>query len=142
MTLGASQLLGTAATLYGLGGSLSVLLQARQMHARGSSEDVSARFLGVYVGGFAIWLLYGLSTGDVPIVLVHAVGLLCGAITLTVTLRLRGRAAARTDASTPGSVRAPHGDLPRPAAALPGREPRLQAEYVLRTEDEGSSRWR
>lgn len=43
---------------------MSVLLQARQMHARGSSGDVSARFLAVYVGGFAIWLLYGLSIGD------------------------------------------------------------------------------
>ena len=88
-----TQVLGTAATLYGLGGAFSVLLQAHQMHSRGSSGDASARFLTVYVGGFAIWLLYGLSTGSIPIVLVHAVGLLCGTVTLGVVLRLRRSAA-------------------------------------------------
>jgi MtN3 and saliva related transmembrane protein len=90
MSLEVTQLLGTTATLYGVGGALSVLLQARQMYARGSSGDVSVRFLAVYVGGFATWLLYGLSIGDIPIILVHAVGLLCGTITLTVALMLRG----------------------------------------------------
>jgi uncharacterized protein with PQ loop repeat len=89
MSFEATQLLGTAATLYGVGGALSVLLQAWQMHVRGSSSDVSVRFLAVYVGGFAIWLLYGLSIGDIPIILVHAVGLLCGTIALTVALGLR-----------------------------------------------------
>ena len=88
------QVLGTAATLYGLGGALSVLLQARRMHVRGTSGDVSARFFAVYVGGFAIWLLYGLGIGDVPIILVHAVGLLCGTVTLTVALKLRRSAGA------------------------------------------------
>jgi hypothetical protein len=45
-----TQILGAAATLYGLGGALSVLLQARRMRARGTSGDVSARFFAVYVG--------------------------------------------------------------------------------------------
>jgi uncharacterized protein with PQ loop repeat len=89
MTLETIQILGTAATVYGLGGALSVLLQARQMYLRGTSCDVSARFLGVYVGGFAIWLLYGLGIESVPIILVHAVGLVCGSITLSVLLWLR-----------------------------------------------------
>jgi uncharacterized protein with PQ loop repeat len=90
MTLDATQVLAAAATLYGVGGALSVLLQARQMIARGSSCDVSLRFLATYVGGYAIWLLYGLSIQSAPIMLVHALGLLCGAVTLTVALRLRG----------------------------------------------------
>jgi uncharacterized protein with PQ loop repeat len=89
MTLETIRILGTAATVYGLGGALSVLLQARQMYLRGTSCDVSARFLGVYVGGFAIWLLYGLGIESVPIILVHAVGLVCGSITLSVLLWLR-----------------------------------------------------
>ena len=86
----ASQVLGRAATLYGVGGALSILLQARQMLTRRASCDVSARFLATYVGGYAIWLLYGLSLGSAPIVLVHAVGLVCGSFTLAVALRLRG----------------------------------------------------
>jgi hypothetical protein len=90
MTLEPAQLLATAATLYGIGGALSVLLQARQMRARGASEDVSLRFLSTYVGGYAIWLLYGLSVQSVPIVLVHALGLITGTVTLSVALRLRG----------------------------------------------------
>lgn len=96
-----TQILGTVATLYGLGGALSVLLQARQMHVRGTSCDVSVRFLAVYVGGFAIWLLYGLGIGSVPIIVVHAVGLLCGSITLAVALRLRRPAAAATNPRVP-----------------------------------------
>ena len=87
-----TQLLGAAATLYGLGGALSVLLQARRMHARGTSGDVSVRFFAVYVGGFAVWLLYGISISDLPVVVVHAVGLVCGTVTLAVALRLRGPA--------------------------------------------------
>jgi uncharacterized protein with PQ loop repeat len=89
MTLEPSQLLATAATLYGVGGALSVLLQARQMRARGASGDVSLRFLATYVGGYAIWLLYGISVQSVPIVLVHALGLMTGTVTLSVALKLR-----------------------------------------------------
>jgi hypothetical protein len=93
-----TRIIAAAATLYGVGGALSVLLQARQMLARGASCDVSLRFLATYVGGYAIWLLYGVAIGSVPIVLVHALGLATGAVTLTVALRLRGpllRAASR-----------------------------------------------
>jgi uncharacterized protein with PQ loop repeat len=97
MPFDTAQLLATAATLYGVGGALSVLLQARQMVARGSSCDVSLRFLATYVGGYAIWLLYGVSIENVTIVLVHALGLLTGSVTLTVALRLR--APARITAS-------------------------------------------
>jgi uncharacterized protein with PQ loop repeat len=90
MTLEPTQVLATAATVYGVGGALSVLLQARQMLARGGSCDVSLRFLATYVGGYAIWLLYGVSTQSAPIVLVHALGLITGTITLAVALKLRG----------------------------------------------------
>jgi hypothetical protein len=85
-----TSVLAAVAIVYGVAAALSVLLQARQMLARGGSCDVSARFLAAYVGGYAIWLLYGLSFGDVPIIVVDALGLGCGAITLAVALRLRG----------------------------------------------------
>ena len=78
------------ATLYGVGAAGTVLLQAHQIARRRSSCDVSARFFATYAGGYAIWLLYGLSIGSLPIILVHAVGLLCGTLTLVVTLRMRG----------------------------------------------------
>ena len=130
MSPGTTQLLGAAAALYGLGGALSVLLQARRMHARGTSGDVSVRFFAVYVGGFAVWLLYGLGIGDVPVIVVHAVGLVCGAVTLAVALRLRGHGAAPEGARSAGedgagarpgqpSPRAP-GPMARPLSARVG----------------------
>jgi fructose-specific phosphotransferase system IIC component len=91
MARDASQVLAAFAIGYGVAAALSVLLQARQMLARGGSCDVSAPFLGAYVGGYATWLLYGLSVRNVPIIVVDAVGLVCGAFTLVVALRLRGR---------------------------------------------------
>ncbi len=90
MQLEITQLLAALATVYGIGGGLSVLFQARQMRDRGSSRDVSLGFLATYVGGYAIWLLYGLSIGSLPLILVDAAGLLCGLVTLAVTLSLRG----------------------------------------------------
>ena len=122
MTPETIQVLGTIATLYGLGGALSVLLQARRMYVRGTSGDVSARFLTVYVGGFAIWLLYGLGIGDVPIIVVHAVGLACGAITLAVLLWLRGPAAAAATTRLAGEDQA----RVHPGQPLP-HEPEHQA---------------
>ena len=119
MSPGTTQLLGAAATLYGLGGALSVLLQARRMRARGTSGDVSVRFFAVYVGGFAVWLLYGIGIGDLPVIVVHAVGLVCGAVTLAVALRLRGRGAA-----TSAPARSPGEDRTRARPCQPSpREP-------------------
>jgi MtN3 and saliva related transmembrane protein len=85
-----AQLLGTAATAYGVLAALSVLLQARQMLARRASCEVSGRFFASYAGGYAIWLLYGLSVSNVPLIVVDAVGLLCAGLTLAVALSLRG----------------------------------------------------
>jgi MtN3 and saliva related transmembrane protein len=83
-------LFAAAATCFGLASALCALLQARQVRRRGSSCEVSARFFATYAGGYAIWLLYGLSIGSVPLIVVDAVGLVCAGATLVVTLRLRG----------------------------------------------------
>jgi hypothetical protein len=90
MFTSAAQLLGTAATAYGLLAALTTLLQARQMLARGTSCEVSGRFFASYAGGYAIWLAYGLSTGNLPLITVDTVGLLCAGLTLAVALSLRG----------------------------------------------------
>jgi uncharacterized protein with PQ loop repeat len=85
-----SQLLGTAATVYGVLAALTVLMQARQMLTRHDSCEVSVRFLASYAGGYVIWLLYGLSIGNAPLIVTDAVGLLCAGLTLAVALSLRG----------------------------------------------------
>jgi uncharacterized protein with PQ loop repeat len=104
MLSSASQLLAPAATAYGVFAALAALLQTRQMLARRASCDVSARFFGAYAGGYAIWLLYGLSVGDVPLIIVDVVGLVCGGVTLVVALALRGsllRPSSWSSCSTP-----------------------------------------
>jgi hypothetical protein len=83
-------MLGAIATLYGVGAAGAALLQARQMVRRRSSCEVSARFFATYAGGYAVWLLYGLSIESVPLILVDAAGLACGLVTLAITLRMRG----------------------------------------------------
>src|SRR5260370_8663897 len=80
MSTSAAQLLGTAATAYGVLAALTTLLQARQMLARGTSCEVSGRFFASYAGGYAIWLVYGLSTGNLPLITVDPVGLLCAGL--------------------------------------------------------------
>ena len=85
-----TQFVGTVAAVYGVLGALKTLLQTRQMLARRTSREVSARFLASYAGGYAIWLAYGLSAGSLPLIVVDTVGLLCGGPTLAVALSLRG----------------------------------------------------
>jgi hypothetical protein len=85
-----------------------VLLQARQVLRRGSSCEVSARFFATYAGGYAIWLLYGLSIGSLPLILVDAAGLLCGLVTLGITLRLRGSLRAPAPGERVRSAPKPH----------------------------------
>jgi uncharacterized protein with PQ loop repeat len=84
------QFLATTATVYGALAAIKSLLQARQMLARRTSSGVSARFLASYAGGYAIWLAYGLGTGSLPLIIVDAIGLLCGGLTLALALSLRG----------------------------------------------------
>jgi uncharacterized protein with PQ loop repeat len=85
-----AQLVAMAATAYGVLAAFSVLLQARQMLARRASCEVSGRFFASYAGGYAVWLIYGLSVSSVPLIVVDAVGLLCAGVTLAVALSLRG----------------------------------------------------
>jgi hypothetical protein len=58
----------------------------------GLDTTVSVRFLAAYVGGHLVWLLYGLSLESLPMIVVHSIGLACGAV----ALRLRGSLTSRT----------------------------------------------
>ncbi len=89
------------------------------MRVRGTSGDVSVRFFAVYVGGFAVWLLYGIGIGDLPVIVVHAVGLVCGTVTLAVALRPRGPAVVAATSRSADEDRA----RARPGQPSPPREP-------------------
>jgi len=82
-------MLALLVTAYGVGGASAGLLQARRLLERRRSCEVSALFLAIYAGGYAIWLAYGLSIGSSPLIVVDGIGLVCATLTLAITLSLR-----------------------------------------------------
>jgi uncharacterized protein with PQ loop repeat len=112
--------LSLIATLYGVAAAGAALLQARQVVRRRSSGEVSARFFATYAGGYAVWLLYGLSIQSMPLILVDAAGLACASTTLAITLAMRGSLLRPSTwgscADTPSAIHRPDGSpAPRPA---------------------------
>jgi uncharacterized protein with PQ loop repeat len=87
-------LLALIATAYGLLGASSSLLEAARLVGSGSADEISLGFLGVPVGGYLVWLLYGISAGEAPLIITDAMGLTCGSITLSIAVRLRVSARA------------------------------------------------
>jgi uncharacterized protein with PQ loop repeat len=115
-----TQSLAMFATVYGVVAAGAVLLQARQVVRRRSSCEVSARFFATYAGGYAVWLLYGISIDSMPLIVVDAIGLTCGLVTLVVTLAMRGSLARPgTWSSCPGRERSTVEDAGRRPAAAP-----------------------
>ena len=55
---------------------------------------MSLSFLGMYVGGYALWLGYGLAIVSLPLVVADVAGVLAGTFTLALALRLRWRPAS------------------------------------------------
>jgi uncharacterized protein with PQ loop repeat len=84
-----ASVLGTIVTVFGLMAGGSSLLQARRMARRGTSEDVSLSFLVMYAAGYALWLVYGLTSGSLPLIIVDAAGVLSGTCTLALAVSLR-----------------------------------------------------
>lgn len=83
-------LLAAIATTYGMVGASSSLLQARCMVHRRCAGDVSLGFLCTVTGGYLIWLAYGISIGNIPLIAVDGAGLICGTVTCSIALHLRG----------------------------------------------------
>jgi hypothetical protein len=55
-----------------------------------AAHRVKSPGVASYAGGYALWLAYGLSSGNVPLIVVDAIGLPCAGLTLAVDLSLRG----------------------------------------------------
>ena len=77
------------AALYGVVGALSPTLQIAKMRRAGSSESVSRGYIAVSVGGYLIWLVYGLAMMNMPLIVCDAIGLLMQSLLLLWACRLR-----------------------------------------------------
>jgi MtN3 and saliva related transmembrane protein len=85
----ASPELATAASTYGVLMGLSPVLQIRRMLREKSSRDVSIGYFLVLLGGFALWVGYGIAARNTVLVVPNAVALLVGMVLVAVALRLR-----------------------------------------------------
>ena len=84
-------LLALIATTYGVCAAASSLLEAARLLRSGSAEEISLAFLGVLLGGYLVWLLYGISARDEPLIITDSVGLAASTITVWIAARLRRR---------------------------------------------------
>jgi uncharacterized protein with PQ loop repeat len=80
--------LATCATLYGIAGSFSSLLQAAARVRAGSAQEISIPFIVILTGGHAIWLAYGIGIANLPLIVTDSVGLCCCLVTWITVVRL------------------------------------------------------
>lgn len=80
-----------AGTAVGLVAAVSLVLQAQRLRRLGSACEVSIPVRLLALTGYAIWLAYGISIGDVPLILVDLAGVAGAAFVLQVTITLRRR---------------------------------------------------
>lgn len=82
--------LAVVAACLGVGMGASPLFQARRVHRRRRSDDVSVPFLLVLWTGGAAWLSYGIALGNAALIVANGVGLLASTTAIAVVLRSRG----------------------------------------------------
>jgi uncharacterized protein with PQ loop repeat len=84
-----TDVLGPVAASWGVLMALSPLLQIRRMLDRRSSADVSIAYLGVLAIGFTLWIAYGVSLGNLAIIVPNSVAFVIGLVTIAIALRYR-----------------------------------------------------
>jgi len=77
--------------------AISPLLQIRRILERRSSDDISIRYYGVLLVGFALWTMYGLTLGNLPLVISNTLAFAVGATTILVAHRYRTGDRVATD---------------------------------------------
>jgi MtN3 and saliva related transmembrane protein len=85
---------GISAASWAMLMAVSPLLQVREIRRRRSSAGISIGYFAVLLVGFALWVAYGLSRHDLPLVLPNSLALLVTAFTIVVALRHRPRQGA------------------------------------------------
>ncbi|HEV8490604.1 MAG TPA: SemiSWEET family transporter [Candidatus Limnocylindrales bacterium] len=70
----------------------SPVLQIRRMLVTRSSADLSLAYLGVLLVGFIVWISYGISLGNLALIIPNTVALVVTVTTIAVALRFRSAA--------------------------------------------------
>jgi uncharacterized protein with PQ loop repeat len=85
--------LAVAASSWGVLMGIAPVLQIRRMLRERSSQDVSLGYFTILLAGFLLWISYGITAGNMVLVIPNSVALLVGIALVTVALRLRHRRA-------------------------------------------------
>jgi MtN3 and saliva related transmembrane protein len=83
--------LAVTASSWGVLMGISPILQIRRMLREGSSREVSLGYFAILLTGFLLWICYGITAGNMALVIPNGVALLVGIALVTVVLRLRQR---------------------------------------------------
>ncbi|HEY7224553.1 MAG TPA: SemiSWEET family transporter [Micromonosporaceae bacterium] len=84
-----TSVLGIVAGGWGIVMALSPVLQVRRMIVRRSSADLSLGYFGLLLPGFALWVGYGLTRRDWPLVIPNAIAVAVGALTVITGIVVR-----------------------------------------------------
>src|SRR5438046_996766 len=83
-----ASLLAMVAGIYGIVSALSPGLQIVRMRRAGSSASLSRGYVAIGAGGYLIWLLYGLSLDNAPLIACDAIGAVMQTTVLVWAFRL------------------------------------------------------
>jgi uncharacterized protein with PQ loop repeat len=84
-----TDILAVVAASWGVLMAISPLLQIRRMVQRRSSGDLSLSYIGVLLIGFTLWMAYGISLGNLALVIPNGVAFTVGVATVLIALRYR-----------------------------------------------------
>ncbi len=76
-------LLAVLATITGVIGSLGIYPQAFKIIKRKSCNDVSLLTFAIFIPGGIIWVLYGISLNNIPVIVSNLLGLI-GSLCVTI----------------------------------------------------------
>ncbi len=94
MLSGFTNQLSLIAAVYGVISSLSPSLQILRMRRAGSSESLSRTYVMIGTGGYLVWFTYGLSLGNMPLIVADAIGAVMQLTVLWWAFRLDGARAS------------------------------------------------
>ncbi|GAB3546611.1 hypothetical protein GCM10027404_07350 [Arthrobacter tumbae] len=97
-----SDVLGLAAAAWGVVMAIAPALQIHRMLRTRSADDVSLGYFALLIPGFLLWVLYGLSRHDWPLVIPNTVATAVALVTIAVAGRLKRNSARSAEARRSG----------------------------------------
>jgi len=84
-----ANVLGIGAASWGVVMALAPVLQIRRILERRSSDDVSIGYFLVLLFGFSLWIAYGISIGNLILIIPNTVAVSVTVLTIVIARRFR-----------------------------------------------------